>query len=150
MNPHDISRSSFSFSSGAAIAADFALLTVGTETDGSVTCPTAVNGIVSIKTTLGLISRSGIIPLAHFQDTAGPMTRKVTDAVVILEVMMRQDKNNAQSFAPIQLSQQLGVGRLKGKRIGIMRNMMGYHPELDHVFEQLTQTRANPVLRMQK
>jgi amidase/aspartyl-tRNA(Asn)/glutamyl-tRNA(Gln) amidotransferase subunit A len=138
VNPHDITRSpcGSSSGSGAAITADFALLAVGTETDGSVTCPAAVNGIVGIKPTLGLISRSGIIPLAHSQDTAGPMTRTVTDAVMMLEVMMGQDKNDAQSLVPIQLSQHLKMGGLKGKRIGIMRNMMGYHLELDQVFEQ--------------
>ena len=138
LNPHDPSRSpcGSSAGSGAAIAADFALLAVGTETDGSVTCPAAVNGIVGIKPTLGLLSRSGIIPIAHSQDTAGPMTRTVTDAVIMLEAMMGKDPMDIAAIAPISLSQHLILGGLKGKRIGVMRNMMGYHPDLDQVFNQ--------------
>ncbi|WP_339725642.1 amidase [uncultured Paraglaciecola sp.] len=138
LNPHDPTRSpcGSSAGSGAAIAADFALLAVGTETDGSVTCPAAVNGIVGIKPTLGLLSRSGIIPIAHSQDTAGPMTRTVTDAVIMLEAMMGEDPMDDAALAPISLSQHLKLGGLKGKRIGVMRNMMGYHPELDQVFNQ--------------
>lgn len=138
LNPHDVTRSpcGSSAGSGAAIAADFALLAVGTETDGSVTCPAAVNGIVGIKPTLGLLSRSGIIPIAHSQDTAGPMTRTVTDAVIMLEAMMGKDPKDNAAIAPMSLSQHLILGGLKGKRIGVMRNMMGYHPDLDQVFEQ--------------
>lgn len=138
LNPHDVTRSpcGSSAGSGAAIAADFALLAVGTETDGSVTCPAAVNGIVGIKPTLGLLSRSGIIPIAHSQDTAGPMTRTVTDAVIMLEAMMGKDSSDKAAMASIALRQHLKLGGLKGKRIGITRNMMGYHPDLDNVFEQ--------------
>ncbi|MBU3003968.1 amidase [Paraglaciecola arctica] len=138
LNPHDPTRSpcGSSAGSGAAIAADFALLAVGTETDGSVTCPAAVNGIVGIKPTLGLLSRSGIIPIAHSQDTAGPMTRTVTDSVIMLEAMMGKDPMDKAALSPISLSQYLKLGELKGKRIGVMRNMMGYHPELDQVFDQ--------------
>jgi amidase/aspartyl-tRNA(Asn)/glutamyl-tRNA(Gln) amidotransferase subunit A len=138
LNPHDPSRSpcGSSAGSGAAIAADFALLAVGTETDGSVTCPAAVNGIVGIKPTLGLLSRSGIIPIAHSQDTAGPMTRTVTDAVIMLEAMMGIDPMDHAALAPVSLRQHLKLGGLKGKRIGVMRNMMGYHPDLDQIFEQ--------------
>ncbi|MEP1448038.1 MAG: amidase [Paraglaciecola sp.] len=138
LNPHDPTRSpcGSSAGSGAAIAADFALLAVGTETDGSVTCPAAVNGIVGIKPTLGLLSRSGIIPIAHSQDTAGPMTRTVTDSVIMLEAMMGQDPTDKAALPPMSLRQHLKLGELKGKRIGVMRNMMGYHPELDQVFNQ--------------
>jgi amidase/aspartyl-tRNA(Asn)/glutamyl-tRNA(Gln) amidotransferase subunit A len=138
LNPHDPTRSpcGSSAGSGAAIAADFSLLAVGTETDGSVTCPAAVNGIVGIKPTLGLLSRNGIVPLAHSQDTAGPMTRTVTDAVVMLEAMMGKDPKDNAALAPVSLSQYLKLGGLKGKRIGVMRNMMGYHPDLDQVFDQ--------------
>ncbi|WP_299084007.1 amidase [uncultured Paraglaciecola sp.] len=138
LNPHDVTRSpcGSSAGSGAAIAADFALLAVGTETDGSVTCPAAVNGIVGIKPTLGLLSRSGIIPIAHSQDTAGPMTRTVTDAVIMLEAMMGIDASDKASLAAMNLRQHLKMGGLKGKRIGITRNMMGYHPDLDQVFNQ--------------
>ncbi|MFT4993715.1 MAG: aspartyl-tRNA(Asn)/glutamyl-tRNA(Gln) amidotransferase subunit A [Paraglaciecola sp.] len=138
LNPHDLTRSPCGSSSGSAvaIAADLALLAVGTETDGSVTCPAAVNGIVGFKPTVGLISRSGIIPLAHSQDTAGPMTRNVSDAVMMLEAMMGSDDQDGQSLPPLRLRKHLKTDGLKGKRIGIMRNMMGYHPDLDAVFEQ--------------
>lgn len=137
LNPHDITRSPCGSSSGSgvAIAADFALLAVGTETNGSVTCPAAVNGIVGIKPTLGLISRSGIIPIAHSQDTAGPMARTLTDAVLMLEAMMGKDDQDAQSRPAVELSNHLQLGGLKGKRIGIVRNLMGYHPQLDEVFD---------------
>jgi amidase/aspartyl-tRNA(Asn)/glutamyl-tRNA(Gln) amidotransferase subunit A len=137
LNPHDTTRSPCGSSSGSgvAVAADFTLLAVGTETDGSVTCPAAVNGIVGIKPTLGFISRSGIIPIAHSQDTAGPMARSVADAVVMLEAMMGEDKNDASSIAPAPLAEYLKADGLKGKRIGVVRNMMGYHPQLDDVFE---------------
>lgn len=137
LNPHDTTRSPCGSSSGSgvAVAADFTLLAVGTETDGSVTCPAAVNGIVGIKPTLGFISRSGIIPIAHSQDTAGPMARSVADAVVMLEAMMGEDENDASSIAPAPLAEYLKADGLKGKRIGVVRNMMGYHPQLDDVFE---------------
>ncbi|MBB19948.1 MAG: amidase [Rickettsiales bacterium] len=137
LNPYDVTRSPCGSSSGSgvAVAADFTLLAVGTETDGSVTCPAAVNGIVGIKPTLGFISRSGIIPIAHSQDTAGPMARSVADAVVMLEAMMGEDKNDASSIAPVPLVEHLKADGLKGKRIGVVRNMMGYHPQLDAVFE---------------
>jgi amidase/aspartyl-tRNA(Asn)/glutamyl-tRNA(Gln) amidotransferase subunit A len=95
-----------------------------------------VNGIVGIKPTLGLISRSGIIPLAHSQDTAGPMARNVKDAVLMLEAMMGDDSLDRQSLPALSLGKHLKTEGLKGKRIGIMRNMMGYHPDLDAVFEQ--------------
>jgi aspartyl-tRNA(Asn)/glutamyl-tRNA(Gln) amidotransferase subunit A len=137
LNPHDITRSPCGSSSGSgvAIAADLALLAVGTETDGSVTCPAAVNGIVGIKPTLGLISRSGIIPISHSQDTAGPMARTLTDAVLMLEAMMGKDDQDAQSRPGVELNSHLQLGGLKGKRIGIVRNLMGYHPQLDEVFD---------------
>ena len=137
LNPHDPTRSPCGSSSGSgvAVAADLTLLAVGTETDGSITCPAAVNGIVGIKPTLGLVSRSGIIPIAHSQDTAGPMTRSVADAVIMLEAMMGLDPNDAASMAPLSLSEHLKIDGLKGKRIGVVRNMMGYHPQLDDVFE---------------
>ncbi|QHJ13243.1 Glutamyl-tRNA(Gln) amidotransferase subunit A [Paraglaciecola mesophila] len=137
LNPHDPTRSPCGSSSGSgvAVAADLTLLAVGTETDGSITCPAAVNGIVGIKPTLGLVSRSGIIPIAHSQDTAGPMTRSVSDAVIMLEAMMGLDPKDAASFAPLSLSEHLKIDGLKGKRIGVVRNMMGYHPQLDDIFE---------------
>jgi amidase len=93
-NPYDITTSPCGSSSGSGIAAaaNFATVTIGTETDGSVTCPSAINGIVGIKPTLGTVSRDGIIPTAHSQDTAGPMARNVTDAVILLSAMVKQTK----------------------------------------------------------
>ena len=81
--------------SGVAVSANLAAAAVGTETNGSVICPALTNGVVGIKPTLGLVSRSGIIPIAHTQDTAGPMARTVTDAAVMLGAMVGHDKEDA-------------------------------------------------------
>jgi len=141
-NPYDVSTSPCGSSSGSAIsvAANFATLAVGTETDGSVTCPAAINGVVGIKPTLGTISRQGIIPIAHSQDTAGPMARNVTDAVRMLSAMVSRDGNdNGAINSEIDYLSHLRKDGLKGKRIGIVRNLMGYHNKLDQVFEQAVQ-----------
>tara|TARA_R110000744_G_scaffold74350_5_gene148518 strand:+ start:11533 stop:13068 length:1536 start_codon:yes stop_codon:yes gene_type:complete len=138
-NPYDLTTSpcGSSAGSGVAIAADLALLAVGTETDGSVTCPSAINGIVGIKPTLGTISRDGIIPIAHSQDTAGPMARSVTDAVMLLSALTAVDADdNAALSAPTDYMSHLKLDGIKGKRIGVARNLMGYHGQLDAVFEQ--------------
>jgi len=138
-NPYDPLRSPCGSSSGSgiAVAADFTLLAVGTETDGSVTCPAAINGIVGIKPSLGLVSRSGIIPIAHSQDTAGAMARTVTDAVMLLQAMIGHDQTDAFSqHHKIKLVNHLKKDGLKGKRIGVVRNLMGYHSDLDAVFER--------------
>jgi len=138
-NPYDPTTSPCGSSSGSAVAvaANFALLAVGTETDGSVTCPASVNGIVGIKPSLGLISRAGIIPIAHSQDTAGPMAQTVEDAVLMLSVMTAHDSKDhssiKQSVNYISHLKKLG---LKGKRIGVVRNLMGYLPQVDKTFEQ--------------
>lgn len=138
-NPYDVTTSpcGSSAGSGVAIAADLALLAVGTETDGSVTCPSAINGIVGIKPTLGTISRDGIIPIAHSQDTAGPMARTVTDAVILLSALSAVDQND-QAALPVATDyiSHLKLDGVKGKRIGIARNLMGYHGQLDEIFEQ--------------
>lgn len=138
-NPYDLTTSpcGSSAGSGVAIAADFAVLAIGTETDGSITCPASVNGIVGIKPTLGTISRQGIIPLAHSQDTAGPMARTVTDAVVMLQSMVATDSNDPQTLASnINYISHLKVQGLKGKRIGIVRNLSGYLPQVDDLFDK--------------
>ncbi|MBC3766032.1 amidase [Neptunicella marina] len=138
-NPYDPTRSPCGSSSGSgvAIAADFALLAVGTETDGSVTCPSSLNGIVGIKPTLGTVSRDGIIPIAHSQDTAGPMARTVTDAVTMLAVMSKFDKADpAPVKSNINYVSHLKKDGLKGKRIGIVRQLMGYNPQVDELFEK--------------
>ncbi|WP_346839286.1 amidase [Microbulbifer sp. SAOS-129_SWC] len=142
-NPYDLSRSPCGSSSGSAIAVAAGLvpLAVGTETDGSVTCPAAINGIVGIKPTLGLISRSGIIPISIHQDTAGPMATTVTGAVLLLDAMTGRDDKDPDGFAPTgRYAGQLVNGGLKGVRIGVVRYLMGYHPQTDAVFEQAVQT----------
>ena len=138
LNPHDTTRSpcGSSSGSGAAIAADFGLLGIGTETDGSVTCPAAVNGIVGFKPTLGRISRQGIIPIAHSQDTAGPMARTVTDVAALFNAMQGKDNADSATFAAQPVRLPINQGALKGKRLGIVRNLMGYHPQVDALFEQ--------------
>ena len=92
-NPYILDRSPCGSSSGSgvSVSANLIAVAVGTETDGSIICPSSINGIVGIKPTLGLLSRSGIIPLAHSQDTAGPMARTVTDAAIMLQAMVAED-----------------------------------------------------------
>ena len=96
-NPYILDRNPCGSSSGtgAAIAANLAAIGIGTETDGSIVCPSSICGLVGIKPTLGLISRSGIIPIAHSQDTAGPMTRTVSDAAIVLNVLTAVDKRDS-------------------------------------------------------
>lgn len=138
-NPYDTTRSPCGSSSGSgiAVAANLTLLAVGTETDGSVTCPASVNGVVGIKPSLGTVSRSGIIPIAHSQDTAGPMARTVSDAVHLLSAMVGVDKQDkGATKSAIDYVSHLKTAGLKGKRIGVVRNLTGYHPGVDQVFEQ--------------
>ncbi len=92
-NPHALDRTACGSSSGsgAAVAAGLAPAAIGTETDGSITCPAAVNGIVGFKPTVGLVSRTHIVPISHSQDTAGPMTRTVEDAAIVLSVIAGSD-----------------------------------------------------------
>ncbi|GGD73143.1 amidase [Lacimicrobium alkaliphilum] len=137
-NPYDPSTSPCGSSGGSAIAvaANMVTIAVGTETDGSLVCPAAVNGIVTIKPTLGLISRDGIIPIAHSQDTAGPMARTLRDAVIMLASMQGKDSTDPASFATnTDWLSHLQEEGLKGKRIGIVRNLTGYHELLDKQFE---------------
>ena len=96
-NPYALDRSGCGSSTGSAVAvaADLCVAALGTETDGSITCPAAVNGIVGLKPTLGLVSRSGVIPIAHSQDTAGPMARSVTDAAILLGALAGEDARDA-------------------------------------------------------
>jgi len=95
-NPHDTNRSACGSSSGsgAAIAANFAVAAIGTETNGSITCPASVTGVVGIKPSVGWVSRFGIIPISHTQDTAGPMTKNITDAAILLQFMGSADQND--------------------------------------------------------
>jgi amidase len=130
-NPYDTARSPCGSSSGSAVAvaAGMAAFAVGTETDGSIICPAGINGIVGIKPTLGLVSRDGIIPIAHSQDTAGPMAANVRDAAMLLNVLAAVDPQDpASATRPADLpdyTAHLSADGLSGKRIGVLRTHSG-------------------------
>jgi amidase len=126
-NAYDPARNPCGSSSGSAVAvaANLTMLAVGTETNGSVVCPSGINGIVGIKPTLGLVSQDGIIPIAHSQDTAGPMARTVYDAALLLAAMSGSD-----------FTEDLRASNLRGKRIGVIRNYYGAgHPGVQHIYD---------------
>jgi amidase len=142
-NPYCLDRSPCGSSSGtgAAIAANLCTIGIGTETNGSIVCPSGVNGIVGIKPTLGLWSRRGIIPIAHSQDTAGPMCRTVTDAAILLGALAAFDDADAETHVPRgelfnDYTRFLHGDGLKGARIGIAREMLGFNPAVDKLFEE--------------
>jgi len=141
-NPYVLDRNPCGSSSGtgSAIAANLAAVGVGTETDGSIICPSSINGLVGIKPTVGLVSRSGIIPISASQDTAGPMTRTVADAAALLSVLADVDERDAATAASKgkrapDYTKFLDANALKGARIGVARNMAGFHPMVDATFE---------------
>ncbi len=141
-NPYILDRNpcGSSAGTGTAIAANLASVGIDTETDGSVICPAAMTGLVGIKPTLGLVSRGGIIPLAHSQDTAGPMTRTVADAAALLTAMAGSDPGDAATAAAgahaTDYTQSLKPGTLTGKRIGVVRKLAGMESNADRVLEQ--------------
>jgi amidase len=146
-NPYALDRNpcGSSSGSGAAIAASLALVAVGTETDGSVVCPSSANGLVGIKPTIGLVSRSGIIPIAVSQDTAGPMAHTVADAAALLTVLAGYDPDDPATLplrdrAPLDYTRFLDANSLKGVRIGVMRHFAGFHEKVDAAFEQALAT----------
>jgi amidase len=116
--------------SGAAVAAGMTRLAIGTETDGSITCPAAINGIVGLKPTLGLVSRTHIVPISHSQDTAGPMTATVTEAAQLLTVIAGTDPTDPDTRAAnahrTDYAAALDPSALRGKRIGVMRFAAGF------------------------
>ena len=141
-NPHDLSRgpSGSSGGTGASIAAAFAQFGMGTDTGGSVRGPSSANGIAGLKPTLGLLSRSGIVPLALSFDTGGPMARNVYDVAVALGVMTGVDSHDPASVASAGKFQKdytkfLKLGSLKGARIGVARDFMGKDAEVDRIME---------------
>jgi amidase len=146
-NPYALDRNPCGSSSGSgvAVAANLALMAVGTETDGSIVCPASVNGIVGIKPTVGLVSRSGIIPISASQDTAGPLARTVTDAAVLLTVMAGFDPDDP-ATAPLKdrpaqdYRQALRADSLKGVRVGVLREYAGFHDEVDARFNAALET----------
>ena len=121
-----------------AVAANLCAAAVGTETDGSVVCPAAVNGIVGIKPTLGLISRDGVIPIAHSQDTPGVMARTVRDASILLGVLAAVDPSDPATMNSASTTDYvsfLDVKGLKGARLGIARQFFGYNRSVDRLME---------------
>ncbi len=140
-NPYILDRNACGSSSGSgvAISANLAAIAVGTETDGSIVCPAAMSGIVGIKPTLGLISRSGIIPIAHSQDTAGPMTRTVADAAVLLTVLAGMDSSDSITSLAVKekkdYTQFLQKDGLKGMKIGVARQFFSRNSKVDKLIE---------------
>ena len=143
-NPYVLDRNpcGSSSGSGSAAAANLCAAAVGTETDGSVVCPSSANSLVGIKPTLGLISRSGIIPIAHSQDTAGPMTRTVTDAAILLSALAGIDPQDSatkassgKSFA--DYTQFLNKDGLRGARLGIARKYFEFNDRVDKLLNNL-------------
>lgn len=138
-------------SSGSAVAVALGLvpLSIGTETDGSIICPASINGIVGIKPTLGLVSRAGIIPLAHSQDTAGPMAKTVTEAALLLSVIAGHDVDDIATKAipdsALPLDYVLDPAALKGKRIGVLRSFYGSgeYADIERVFDRTLATLRN-------
>ena len=141
-NPHAIDRNTCGSSSGsaAAVAADFAWAAIGTETDGSITCPASVNGIVGFKPSVGMVSRTHVVPISSSQDTAGPMTRSVSDAAMLLNAIAGVDEADAATTAAephlADFTEGLETASLDGVRIGIMRNQIGSHDGVSSLFEQ--------------
>lgn len=136
-NPYILDRNPCGSSSGtgAAIAANLAAVGIGTETDGSILCPSSINGIVGLKPTVGLVSRSGIIPISATQDTAGPMTRTVADAAVLMNAIVASDADDAITNRPraTDYTKSLIPDGLRGARIGVARDYWGRNATVDKV-----------------
>jgi len=140
-NPHATDRNTCGSSSGsgAAVAAGLAWAAIGTETDGSITCPASVNGIVGLKPTVGLVSRTHIVPISHSQDTAGPMALTVADAALLLGAIAGSDPADpATAEADLHKTDYvvgLADASLSGVRIGVMRKAVGGNPDVAALFE---------------
>jgi amidase len=151
-NPYALDRNpcGSSSGSGAAASANFSAVSIGTETDGSIVCPANANGVVGIKPTVGLVSRAGVVPISHTQDTVGPHTRTVADAAAVLTAIVQRTpdpRDPATSTSPLgkfgqprpsppsNYTQFLSATGLKGARIGVARQFEGFSPHLDAVFE---------------
>jgi amidase len=141
-NPYVLDRSACGSSSGsgAAVAAGMAVAALGSETDGSVTCPSSINGLVGLKPTVGLLSQQGIVPISKSQDTAGPMARSVTDIAILLTQLVRHAPGScpmpSNDCANVDYQAELDASWLKGKRIGVLRFKAGSHPEMDEIYER--------------
>lgn len=145
-NPYALDRNPCGSSSGSAVAvaSNLCVVAIGTETDGSVVCPSQINGIVGIKPSIGLISRNGIIPISHTQDTAGPMGRTVVDAAILLGVLIGTDPDDIGSqqahLGHSDYTQFLDKDGLKGARLGWSKKFIGQHPKLDKVLRKTLQS----------
>jgi amidase len=142
-NPYILDRNpdGSSAGSGVSVSANLCSLAIGTETDGSIVCPASANSIVGLKPTVGLVSRSGIIPIAHSQDTAGPMARTVSDAAILLGVLAGIDPEdhatlNSEGKSFKDYTQFLDPHALRGARIGIARNTFGFHEKVDKLINE--------------
>lgn len=142
-NAHAVDRTPGGSSSGSGVAVALGMcpVAIGTETDGSIVGPAAMNGVVGIKPTVGLVSRSGIIPISASQDTAGPIARSVADAAVLLGAIAGSDADDAATTAADEkrvddYTQFLDPAALKGARIGVVRNYAGFHEAVDAEFER--------------
>jgi amidase len=139
-NPNALDRNACGSSSGSGsgAAASLAAATVGTETDGSITCPSSINGIVGIKPTVGLVSRTHVIPISHTQDTPGPMTRNVADTAILLAAMAGSDPADPATKDADKHKEDytaaLDANALKGKRLGALTFLKGYHDATDKAF----------------
>ncbi len=142
-NPYDLQRNpcGSSSGSGAAVSSNFCAVAIGTETDGSIICPASINGVVGIKPTVGLWSRSGIIPISATTDTAGPMARTVTDAAILLGALSGVDEDDAITKlsggkTSTDYSKYLDANGLQGKRIGIEKSYLKVHEAVDPLFQK--------------
>ena len=143
-NPYALDRNACGSSSGsgAAVAASLCAVAIGTETDGSIVCPSNANGIVGIKPTVGLTSRTGIIPISHSQDGAGPMARSVRDAAILLGALVGVDRSDEATLASEGKSQTdytrfLDPAGLRGARIGVARKYFGFNEDVDALMNTL-------------
>ena len=141
-NPYALNRNPSGSSSGSAVAvaANFCAAALGTETDGSIVSPASMNGIVGLKPTVGLLSRNGIIPISHTQDTAGPMTRTVRDAALLLTVLAGTDPRDRATGSVdrervADYTRFLDPRGLQGTRLGVVKNLMGLHAHVDRVIQ---------------
>ena len=142
-NPYALDRNACGSSSGtgAGISANLAAVGIGTETDGSIVCPSSSNGLAGIKPTVGLVSRSGIIPISHSQDGAGPMCRTVRDAAILLGVLTGVDTEDAATAvsagkSQTDYAQYCDPNGLKGARIGVARKYFGFNDAVDALMEE--------------
>ena len=143
LNPYSLERNPCGSSSGSgvAVAANLCAFAIGTETNGSISCPSSVNGVVGLKPTVGLVSRRGIIPISRTQDTAGPMTRWVRDAAIVLAAMSAADPDDDASASRPQTLSTTYLGSpdtatLRGKRIGIEKSFLHVHEQVDALLEE--------------